>query len=84
MTDYFLPTSALIGTRAKTFVAYGGKVYSFKVNENLPVGIDGKRLEIRDGHLFANFDEFDMDKVEYHFPGCDRVGNSFDLGKVRT
>lgn len=81
--EFFVPTSALIGTRATPYACYGGKVHSFKIDPESAFAIDGKRLEIRDGHLYANFDEFDMDGAERHFPDCERIGNSFHLGQVK-
>ncbi len=83
MTEYFLPTDTLKGTRATPYAVYGGKVHSFKVNVDAPAAINGTRLMIRDGRMYARF-ETDVEAMnnEKHFPGCERIGMLFDLGEV--
>lgn len=81
MTEYFLPFTALAGTRATPYAVYGSRVYSFKIDTASDRAIDGKRLRIIDGRVYAVFDTPRSAKEnEQYFPGCPRHANVFDLG----
>ena len=81
MIEYFLPFTALEGTRATPYAVYGSRVYSFKIDNTSDRAIDGKRLRIIDGRVYAVFDTPRSAKEnEQYFPGCPRILNTFDLG----
>lgn len=81
MIEYFLPFTALEGTRATPYAVYGSRVYSFKIDNTSDRAIDGKRLKIIKGRLYAQFaSEAEAIAAEHHFPGCPRHANAFDLG----
>ncbi len=81
MTEYFLPFTALEGTRATPYAVYGSRVYSFKIDNTSDRAIDGKRLRIIKGRVYAVFGTPAAAKeAEQYFPDCPRHGNAFDLG----
>lgn len=81
MTEYFLPFTALEGTRATPYAVYGSRVYSFKIDNTSDRAIDGKRLRIIKGRVYAVFDTLAAAKeAEQYFPNCPRHLNVFDLG----
>jgi len=81
MPEYFLPFTALEGTRATPYAVYGSRVYSFKINTGSDRAIDGKRLRIIDGRVYAVFDTpAAAAEAEQYFPDCPRHANVFDLG----
>lgn len=78
--EYFLPFTALEGTKATPYAVYGSRVYSFKVDTKGNRAIDGKRLRLIKGKLYAVFDTDASAKTnEPYFPGCPRHANAFDL-----
>ena len=81
MTEYFLPFTALEGTRATPYAVYGSRVYSFKIDNTSDRAIDGKRLRIIKGRVYAVFGTPAAAKeAEQYFPDCPRHANAFDLG----
>lgn len=81
MIEYFLPFTALEGTRATPYAVYGSRVYSFKIDNTSDRAIDGKRLRIIKGRVYAVFaSEAEAIAAEQYFPDCPRQANAFDLG----